>query len=93
MAEAAAQDADAEAPDEEPGDGVPQVLDDDRARELRLTAEGWYARLRKVAPRKLPPKMFREQLNAASGTHEALEAYCAHLEGLVQENEGAAANV
>lgn len=89
---AADQDAAAEAGDEEAGDGVPQVLDDDRARELRMQAEGWYARLRRVAPRKLLPKAFQAQLVAASGTHVELEAFVNGLEALVAEHEGAAAN-
>jgi hypothetical protein len=89
-AAAAAQDEDAERGD---GDAVAEVqqLDDDRARELRLEAEGWYSRLRRVAPRKLPPKAFREGLRQAGGSHEGLQAYVARLEELAVENESKAA--
>lgn len=89
-AAAAAQDEDAERGD---GDAVAEVqqLDDDRARELRLEAEGWYSRLRRVAPRKLPPAAFREGLLQAGGSHEGLQAFVARLEELAVENERKAA--
>jgi hypothetical protein len=86
---AAEQDSAAEAGEEEPTSAAP-ALDDERARELRTQAEGWYARLRRVAPRKLLPRAFQEGLLQASGSHEALEAFVARLEDLVVENEGKA---
>jgi hypothetical protein len=87
----------AQGADDEPAAAAPEpaepagepVLRDERAAELTGQAEALYAEIRKMNAATFPPAKYRADRDAASTSHEALEAFVERLTGIRDEMKAA----